>query len=114
MTNEQTPEPEKDRAVGDLVEKREVFQLQAKEPGMSDWVDLGAALADRDRITVIQAYVLNDRPQDRQCVLRHEIHTYVEEIIGDGEGETSPAELLARNEQVTAAPIAKKNQQPSQ
>lgn len=81
-----------------------VYQLQLREGEKNTpWHPNGATISDRDRLTLTQAYVHTHKPDEKQRVLRIEVRTYIDEVIGDGKGATSGADLLARNEQITEA-----------
>lgn len=116
MTDEQagrTP-ADHDRVPNELVEQKEVFQLQVRDEEGQPWIDFGTPLADRDRMTTIQAFRITAYPTEKQRVVCHVVQTVVDEVIGDGPGETCVADLMARNEQVTAILKAQeaKTQQP--
>lgn len=86
------------------------FQFQQED---GSWHDLQTAISDRDVMTRIQADRYKRFPEERQRVLRIEVRVYLDEVIGDGDGETSGEELLARNEQITTDLIQRQQQQPS-
>lgn len=92
-----------------------VYQLQLREGEKNTpWHPNGATISDRDRMTLTQAYVHELKPGEKQRVLRIVVRTYIDEVIGDGAGETSGSDLLARNEQVTEALKSSENwRQPS-
>lgn len=85
-----------------LIDKEELFQLQGQREDGS-WGDLQTAISDRDAITRTQTYRFRQFPEERQRVLRIEVRVYVDEIIGDGDGETTGEDLAARNDFVTQA-----------
>lgn len=84
------------------VKQEILYQRQFKDPD-GPWLDKDMPLADRDRMTLNTAYGLNVEPDVRWRVLRIDIRVFVDEVIGDGKGETSTADLLARTEKITEA-----------
>jgi len=95
-----TENPQGNHKVGELIGTRAVFQFQFQDED-GNWLTLDSSKADRDVVTRSQASGLRKNPKERQRILTHVIETYVDEIVGDGEGETSPDAVLARNEEIT-------------
>jgi hypothetical protein len=99
------PQPEQlDYPPGAMISDRHSvngFQMQVQIDGL--WLRFDAGRVDRDEMTMVQAYRAERHPGEKRRVLRFESITrvYVDEIEGDGDGETSKAELLARNEAAT-------------
>lgn len=104
--------PQGDHKVGELIGKSEVYQFQWQDDE-GNWLTFDSSKADRDTVTRSQAFGLRKNPKERQRVFRHVTETYVEEIVGEGEGETRPEAVLARNEENTQR-LLNKDQQPEQ
>lgn len=92
-----------DHQEGVEVVEPETFQMQVEQLDGS-WMPLGSPRSDRDEVTRIQAYYLNhekDGESDgRVRVLRRIVTWTVDEVPGDGTGQTPASEILARNERL--------------
>lgn len=89
---------ERDYKVGEMVEGATVYQFQFQDED-GRWRVFDSAKGDRDTVTRSQAFGLQERPKERQRVLR--FVACVDEIVGHGEDETSPDDVIARNEENT-------------
>lgn len=85
----------------------DTFQMQVRESG-GMWRPLGTPRADRDEVTRLQAYYINkdsengeDGEDGKVRVLRRRVVWIVDEVPGDGEGQTPASAILARNDQIT-------------
>lgn len=86
---------------GALVYEQTVFYMQIPDE-TGRWEEWDARRTDRDELTRVQADRARRFPQEKRRVLRRVIQLWVDEVEGDGEGETGRDELLARNEEITA------------
>jgi hypothetical protein len=94
------PVRQQDFPPGALVEQEDTFYIQYQDEE-GRWIHLGGMDDDRDRLTRTQAYRVKEYPEEKRRVIRHVTQTWIEEVEGDGEGETSQDALLARNEETT-------------
>jgi len=108
-----TPEPAReawmdrpfmvDQAEGTEIVEDDVFQMQVQQP-YGGWEPLGALRTDRDEVTRLQAYYLNEdakgEPDGKVRVLRRSVVWTVDEVPGDGEGQTPASDILARNDMI--------------
>lgn len=82
------------------------WQMQLKQPNGS-WAPLNNARNDRDEVTRIQAYYLSKEPDPPVRILKRVVTWTVDEVPGDGEGQTPAAEILTRNEAITQRVLTK-------
>lgn len=107
------PLMQRDHEPGALISESEVFAMQVKDPEDGRWYEFLMPCEDRDQLTRIQVHRLHDpqHPGERRRILRRVVQIWVEEVEGDGEGETSAEALIARNDANTER-LLKKDQQP--
>lgn len=85
-----------------LVEKIVNYSMQIQDEE-GRWIGpFGGIKSDRAEMTRVQLDRERRWPSEKRRILKHELHITVDEVEGDGEGETSHADLMARNEQDTA------------
>lgn len=113
-----TPEQEfpitqRDHVPGTVITEWTLYVLQTqREDGR--WMEFLTPREDRDEMTRIQTHRLLDADHkgERRRVLRRVTQIIVDEVEGDGEGETSAEMLIARNTENTER-LIKKDQQPA-
>lgn len=101
------PIEQRDYPTGALIDERITFYIQARDDE-GRWMPLGGVDDDRDRLTRTQAFRAQEHPSENRRVVRHVLQSWVEEVEGDGEDETSKTALLARNDENTARLIKEK------
>lgn len=102
-TDPDVPILQRDYAPGEVIQTSTVFQIQIQDPEDGRWMSWLTPDEDRDKITRIQVHRLLDPEHrgERRRVITRRVIDFVDEIEGDGEGETSAEELIARNEENT-------------
>lgn len=101
-----------DQPQGLVIENDPVYVMQTRQPD-GRWTQWGAPSDDRDKITSIQAYHLNDDPEDTGLrVWKRAVTWTLDEVPGDSDGQTPTAEILARNEENTKR-LLEENKQPT-
>lgn len=75
------------------------FFTQTRQP-FGRWDFFGTPRDDRDEVTRHQAYHINNDPDDPVRVLKRVVTWTVDEVPGDGEGQTPTAHILARNDEI--------------
>lgn len=76
------------------------YQMHIKEPD-GRWMLFGAAKESRDEMTLVQADRARRFPEEKRRIAQEITKTVIDEVEGDGDGETSREELFARNEEIT-------------
>lgn len=112
-TDQEFPVMQRDYAPGTVIEERTLFSMQTQhEDGR--WMDFLTPREDRDEMTRIQTHRLLDADHkgERRRILRRVTWIIVDEVEGDGEGETSAEMLIARNAENTER-LLKEDQQPA-
>jgi hypothetical protein len=90
-----------DNPEGTTVADPETWHMQLREPG-GKWVAFNTPRTDRDEVTRIQAFHLNDNPGDTNLrVWKRQVSWVLDEVPGDGDGQTPTADIIARNEENT-------------
>lgn len=90
-----------DQPEGFVCEETPLYVLQTKQPE-GNWEPHNTPREDRDEVTRIQAYYLNEDINDLGVrVLRRTVVWVVDEVPGYGDGRTPPEEIVARNERIT-------------
>lgn len=103
------PVGQRDYPAGALVFENVSYVLNYREED-GRWIGpLGSHKEDRDEMTRVQAFRADKHPDEKRRVIRRVEQLWVDEIEGDGEGETSAAELAARNKKNTDRLIAEKD-----
>lgn len=109
------PLVQRDYDLGALIDEATKYVMQIRQDEDGRWTQFLGAYEDRDDMTRIQAYRLLDvdLKGEKRRILRHVHQIFVDEIEGDGEGETSAEELIARNKANTDRRLeAEEQQQP--
>lgn len=103
---------QRDHEPGVTVEERLLYGLQIQED-TGRWLDFLTPREDRDEMTRIQAHRLQDPKHDgeRQRVLILATYVIVDEVVGDGEGETTAQQVIDRNTANTERLLQAENQQ---
>lgn len=101
------PAGQRDYPPGALMWEEVTYVLNTQEPGDRWMGPVGANKRDRDEMTRVQAFRADKYPDEKRRVIRVVEQYWVDEIEGDGEGETSRDELFARNQENTDRRIAK-------
>lgn len=101
MTENTAPEfplMQRDHAPGALVEEHTLYVLQYRDEE-GRWMEFLTPDDDRDKMTRIQAHRLLDTEHhgEKRRVMRRTTQIWVDEVEGDGPGETCAEELLERN-----------------
>lgn len=106
-----------DQPEGTEVVEPETFQMQIQQP-YGGWEPLSNPRTDRDEVTRLQAFYLtkdkDGQPEGKVRVLRRCVTWTVDEVPGDGDGETPAATILARNDKNTERLLTEGNQPPAQ
>jgi hypothetical protein len=103
------PIEQRDFPTGALIREVTTFSLQVQDQEDGRWTGpWGGVKSDRDEMTRVQAFRAKEDPKEKRRVIRRMILDFVDEVEGDGEGETSRTELLARNDENTARLIKEK------
>jgi hypothetical protein len=101
-SNPVIPFRQQDHPVGTVLSENTIYQMEIRdaEGRWSSWLTPDA---DRYKLTRIQAHRLSDPEHrgERRRVIEQVTILRVHEVEGDGEGETSAEELLARNAEAT-------------
>lgn len=95
-----------DQVEGFTWEEPALYTTQTKRP-YGGWESFGTPRHDRDEVTVHQAYHINKTPDEPVRVLKRITIWTVDEVPGDGDGQTAAQEILARNEQITQRRLTK-------
>lgn len=95
---QQFPIMQRDYPAGTLVDEQHLYVMQYKDED-GRWIPFLSDTEDRDAMTRIQAYRLldTDHAGEKRRVMHRVIQVWVDEVEGEGEGETSAEALLARN-----------------
>ena len=83
-----------------------ILQIQDEDGQFRDFL---TPRADRDEITMIQVHRAKEYPEERRRVLTKATYIWVDEVEGDGEGETSREDLFARNDENTKRRLAEED-----
>lgn len=102
------PAEQRDYHSGALIEENTSYVIQVQEEEGRWMGPFGGVKSDRDEMTRVQAFRAQEHPEEKRRIIRRVVLTFVDEVEGDGEGETSKTELLARNEENTARLIKEK------
>lgn len=102
-TDQDIPILQRDYAPGEVIQTSTVYQIQIQDPEDGRWMSWLTPDEDRDKVTRIQAHRLNDPEHagERRRDVARRVIDFIYEIEGDGHGETSAEELIARNEENT-------------
>ncbi len=93
---------------GALISEAESFCMQIQDEEGRWMGPFGGIKTDRAEMTRVQAYRAQ-HPMfegEKRRIVRRVLLTWVDEVEGDGEGETSRDALLARNDETTARLLA--------
>jgi hypothetical protein len=101
-----TEEPQPDAMISDVT----VYQLQYQDED-GNWINWINPRADRDEVTRIQVSRARNYPDEKRRVIGERRLLWVDEVEGDGEGETSKEALIARNEESTKRLLGHQNLQ---
>lgn len=100
-----------DQEQGFSLEEPVLYKLQVRQP-YGGWEPFTTPRENREEVTRIQAFHLNKNPDDWAVrVIAKRVVWTVEEVPGDGEGQTPPEEILARNEETTRRLLAEEDAQ---
>lgn len=104
------PLDQRDHPAGALVDEISTFRMQVQDDEGRWMGPFGGVKSDRAEMTRVQAFRAQapETAREKRRIIRHVLQIWVDEVEGDGEGETSLEELLARNEENTARLIAEK------
>lgn len=87
-----------DQPEGTVVESEPVWVMQIRQP-YGGWDPFSNPRQDRDEVTRIQAFHLNKDENDLDLrVWKKVVIWTLDEVPGHNEGQTPPAEIIARNE----------------
>lgn len=94
------PAEQRDYVPGEVMWEKTTYQLHYQEPD-GRWMLLGAAKESRDEMTLVQTDRARRYPEEKRRIAQETVTVTIDEVEGDGEGETSREALFARNEEAT-------------
>lgn len=102
-----------DQTEGAEITEPDTYHMQIRSGDM--WMPFSNPRTDRDEVTTIQAFHLNKHPDEPGIrVFTRRVIWILDEVPGDGTGQTPREEILARNKEIEQRRNAEQTQQPDE